>query len=249
VKNNLEKILLVPDTHSPYEDKKAWKLLLKVAESFKPKHLIIEGDFADCYGISDFNKDPNRMLKFDWEAEETVKRLKEIKEASGASNLQFIEGNHEDRLRRYLQKNAPELYNFISVPKIFKLDEMGYKFTPYKETYKLGKLNVTHDAGNAGKTAHYQALDVYQHNIVIGHTHRIGYTVQGSASNERHVGAMFGWLGDVEQVDYMHKVKAKKEWSLGFGIGYLDKTTGNVYLVPVPIVNYSVVIEGVLFKV
>jgi hypothetical protein len=60
---------------------------------------------------------------------------------------------------------------------------------------------------------------------------------------------MFGWLGNVDEVDYMHRVKAKKEWSLGFGIGYLDKSTGVVYVQPVPIVNYTAVVEGVLYKI
>ena len=55
---------------------------------------------------------------------------------------------------------------------------------------------------------------------------------------------MFGWLGDVEEIDYMNQVKARKEWSLGFGLGYLDTKTGVVYLVPVPIINGTVLIEG-----
>jgi hypothetical protein len=91
-------------------------------------------------------------------------------------------------------------------------------------------------------------MDAFQHNIVIGHTHRLGYAVEGNAQGERHVTAMFGWLGDVEQIDYMHRVKAIKDWSLGFGIGYLEPKTGTVYLVPIPIVNYTCVVEGKLYS-
>ena len=247
MKNDLEVVLLIPDTHIPYHDKRAFNLLLKVGGVLKPKHVIVGGDFIDNYTVSSHSKDPTRALKLEEEVNETKKALDQLK-ALGAKNNVFIGGNHEDRLERYLMDKAPELYNFVSTEKILDLKQKGFKYIPYKQTYKLGKLNITHDAGNAGLYAHYKALETYQHNIVINHTHRIGYFVEGNSSGERHVAAMFGWLGDVNQVDYMHKVKAMKTWSLGFGLGYLDKKTGNVYLVPVPIVNYTVMIEGKLIR-
>jgi predicted phosphodiesterase len=241
--NKLEKILFIPDCHVPYHDKDAFNLMLKAGKAFKPDHAIILGDFADFYGVSSHSKDPNRALKLKEEIESTKEALDLIVNL-GAKNNVFVSGNHEDRLERYLRDKAPELFNFISIPKILELKEKGFKYTPYKQAYKIGKLNVTHDTGVAGRFAHYKALDTFQHNIIIGHTHRIGYAVEGDAQGQRHLGAMFGWLGDVNEIDYMHQVKARKEWSLGFGIGYLDTKTGVVYLNPVPIINGTVLIEG-----
>jgi hypothetical protein len=80
-----------------------------------------------------------------------------------------------------------------------------------------------------------------------GNTHRISYMVEGNAKGESHVGASFGWLGDVTKTDYMHKVKANRDWALGFGIGYL-RPDGIVHIVPVPIIKYSCIIEGELIK-
>lgn len=243
----LEKILIIPDTHFPYEDKAAWALMLKAGKLFKPDHCIIMGDFIDCYAVSSHSKRPDRALALKKEVDATKAGLAQVK-SLGARNNVFISGNHEDRLERYLKDHAPELFEFISIPKILELRENGFKYVPYKHSYRLGKLNLTHDCGNAGRYAHYKSLDTFQHNIVIGHTHRLGYAVEGNASGDRHVTAMFGWLGDVKEVDYMHQVKAIKDWSLGFGLGYLDRATGNVYLQPVPIVNNSVLIEGNLVK-
>ena len=245
--NKLEKILFIPDCHIPYEDKRAYELMLKVARDLKPDHLIILGDFADFYGVSSHSKDPNRMLKFDKEVEATKRRLEELKKLK-AKNMVFVAGNHENRLERYLMDKAPELYNMVTIPELFKLKEFGFKYVPYKNDYKLGKLYVTHDCGNAGRFAHNKALDTYQHNIIIGHTHRLGYSVEGNADGERHLGAMFGWLGDVREVDYMHRVKAARDWALGFGMGYLDKSTGYIYVTPIPIVDYSVVVNGKLYR-
>ena len=244
-KNVLEKILIVPDCHHPYVDKNAWDLMLKSAKIFKPQHIVILGDFADFYGVSSHSKKPDRALKLKEEIESTKVALDQII-ALGAKNNVFIAGNHEDRLIRYLQDRAPELFDFISIPKILELKEKGFKYVPYKESYKLGKMNFTHDTGNAGKFAHYKALETFAHNVIIGHTHRVGFCVEGNAYGERHVAAQFGWLGDVEEIDYMHKVKAKKDWSLGFGLGHLDTKTGNVFLTPTPIVSGTCLIEGKL---
>lgn len=242
----LEKILFIPDCHVPYHDKEAFALMLKVGKHFKPDHTIILGDFADFYGVSSHSKDPTRSLKLKEEMEETKKALDQVAALKAKNNV-FVSGNHEDRLERYLRDRAPELFNFISIPKIMELEEKGFTYVPYKRAYKIGKLNVTHDTGVAGRYAHYKALDTFQHNIIIGHTHRIGYAVEGDAQGQRHITAHFGWLGDVEEIDYMNQVKAKKEWSLGFGVGYLNPKNGIVYIVPVPIVNYTCLLEGKLY--
>jgi predicted phosphodiesterase len=244
-KSKLEKILFIPDSHIPYEDKPAFNLMLKAGAVFRPDHTIILGDFADFYGVSSHSKDPNRALKLKDEIDATKVALDKVL-ALGAKNNVFVSGNHEDRLERYLRDKAPELFNFITIPQVLGLKEKGFKYTAYKQTYKIGKLNVTHDCGKAGRDAHMKSLDTFQHNVVIGHTHRLGYIVEGNAQGERHVSAMFGWLGDVEEIDYMHRVQAVKSWSLGFGIGYLDTETGVVYLIPVPIINGTCLIEGKL---
>lgn len=243
----VEKILFIPDTHVPYHDKRAFDLVMKVGEMFKPDHVIILGDFIDMYTVSSHSKDPNRALKLEFELNEAKKELKRVK-GLGAKNNVFVSGNHEDRLTRYLQDKAPELFNIISIPHLLGLDKMGFEYIPYKQHYKLGKLYITHDCGNAGRQAAFKALETFQHNVVIGHTHRLNYIVEGNASGEAHLGAMFGWLGDEKEADYMHRIKASRDWAKGFGIGYLEPSTGFTYVVPVPIVNYSVVVEGKLIR-
>jgi predicted phosphodiesterase len=247
-KNRLEKIFLIPDCHIPYEDKKAFELMLKVLRDFQPDHLIILGDFMDMYSVSSHSKDPNRALKLKEEIDQARFRLKQIADVKIKHKI-FIEGNHEDRLSRYLQDKAPELFNLVQIPALLDLDKLGFDFVPYKTSYKLGKLHLTHDCGNAGRFAHYKALDTFQKNVIIGHTHRLGYTVDGNAEGERHLGAMLGWLGDWSKVDYMHRVKVARDWCLGFGIGFIEPKTKCVYITPVPIVENTVCVNGKLFKV
>lgn len=80
-----------------------------------------------------------------------------------------------------------------------------------------------------------------------GNTHRMEFTVRGKAEGAGQVGAMFGWLGDFDSIDYMHRMKAKREWVHGFGIGFMEPS-GIVHLQPVPIVNGKCVVMGELVQ-
>lgn len=242
----LERILFVPDCHFPYHDKNAWALMLKAARKFRPDTIVTLGDFVDFYAVSSHDKDPNRRRNLEWEVEQANGGLNDL-DKLGAKRKYYVSGNHEDRLERYLMQKAPELFNMVRIPGLLKLAERGWKYVPYRRDVQVGKVYITHDTGTAGANAHQQSLATYQGNVVIGHTHRIGYAVVGNARGKPHVGAMFGWLGDFDSVDYMHRVKAARDWAHGFGIGYLEPS-GVIHLRPVPIVDKAVVIEGELVK-
>jgi hypothetical protein len=221
--------------------------MLKVGKAIKPIHLWCIGDLADFYTVSAHSKDPARKQFLIDEVADVNKGLDELDEL-GAEDKVFVEGNHCDRLRRYLEEKAPELFGLMSTPGLFRLKERGWHFVPYKRDVKRGKLHLTHDVGNCGRYATFRALDTYQHSVVTGHTHRLCYVVEGNATGEQKLSAQFGWLGDVNTIGYMHRVKALKDWALGFGIGHLDPKTGFTYLQPIPIVEYSCVVNGKLYS-
>lgn len=242
----LEPILFVPDCHHPYADKRAWELMLKAAKDLKPKHIVIIGDFLDFYSVSSHSKDPQRAGKLGWEVSIGLDALDQL-DKLGATNKCFVAGNHCDRLTRYLQDKAPELDEFVSVPKMLELKQRKWKYVPYKSDTRLGKLWLTHDVGSAGRNAIFKAIDTYQHSTVTGHSHRMAYIVEGNATGEVKLAAAFGWLGDAKKVDYMQRQLVLTNWALGFGVGYLNPATGIVYTVPVPIVNYSCMVNGRLY--
>jgi hypothetical protein len=204
------------------------------------------GDFPDFYSVSSHSKSPNRALKLDEELATTNSMLDEL-DALKADVRIYLGGNHEDRLERYLRDKAPELHPLITIPSVLRLEERGWEYVPYKESTKVGAVHFTHDVGSAGKYNVYRAMDMFQSSVVTGHTHRLAYLVEGDAGGKPQVSAQFGWLGDVEQVDYLAKVQAKRNWALGFGIGYLNPESSLVYLVPVPIVEKTCVVNGVLY--
>ncbi len=240
-------MLIVPDTHIPYHDKRAWELMLKVGKAWKPHTIVHIGDLEDFYSVSSHSKDPSRSLHLKEEIDEVKKGLDDL-DALKAKRKVLVAGNHFDRLKRYLQDKAPELYTLIDQNQLYDLDTRGWEFVPYKESIKIGKVYFTHDTGQSGKYTTARALETFQHSVVIGHHHVIQMFVEGDATGRHRVGVQFGWLGDIKKVDYMHKVKAKRNWSLGFGIGYHDTESGMIFFQPCPIINYQVCVEGKVYK-
>src|SRR5512146_703742 len=244
----LERIFFLSDLHCPYHDRKALRLVLDVLKDFKPNILVSNGDFVDFFSVSRYSKDIRRALGLKEEIEKANLILDDLDALCPKARRIYLSGNHEDRLERYKQDRAPELLGVMKdVPEALRLKERGWEYVPYKDDIRIGKIWITHDVGAAGRYNVFKCLDTYQSSIVTGHTHRLAYVVEGDAAGGRKVSAQFGWLGDVDQIDYMHKVKARREWTTGCGYGYLDRQSGHVYLTPVPIVKGACVVEGKLY--
>lgn len=242
----LERILFVPDTHTPYHDVDAWALMLRAARAFGPTRIVVLGDLVDFFAISSHPKDPNRQRNLESEIQAGQDRLDELG-ALGALTKNYVAGNHEHRLSRYLTQAAPEIFNLLKFEEVLGLAARGWTYTPYRDHLTIGRLHVTHETGDAGMYAHVRARAAFASNAVIGHTHRMAMHYAGNAHGTSHVGAMFGWLGDAKATDYMHRIKAHA-WQLGFGLGYHDTASGVVHLQAVPIIDGACLVEGTLIR-
>lgn len=246
---SLQSVLVVPDTHAPFHDPVAWNLMLKAGEFLKPHILVHNGDLGDFFSVSKHSKAPSRRK--DWSLVEEAHSVNECLDeldSLGAKRKVITLGNHENRYDRYIADKAPELDGITSVADLYQLEQRDWECVPYMESLKIGQIFYTHDVGIAGRYAVHRSLDAFQHSVVTGHTHRFGLAVEGNAVGDSMVAASFGWLGDVDQMDYYHRTRARRDWSLGFGYGYLNPQTGVTSFVPVPIIKlktkYICVVEG-----
>lgn len=235
----MKKYILWPDTHVPYEDKKAVNLALRVADAFEPDGIVLKGDFQDAYPISDFPKKKRARIEDEIYA---GRKLLDRIEAIGAKTHDFEEGNHEARLPTYIAKNCPELSGII--PSLATLLGLHPKWTwhPYRSVMRLGKLHLSHDFGASGPTAHIKAMNDVWGNAAHGHTHHFGIQYKGSLSGKSHFGAALGCLADKNQVEYMNRAKCA-HWVQGLGLGYL-LPNGNFHLTLCPFVNGVAIVEG-----
>lgn len=246
---SLERILIIPDTHAPFHNKRSWNLMLKVAQDIKPDRIIHLGDMADFYAISFFKKNPLRIKKYRLVDEIAITNACfDDLDSLGAKYKHFISGNHEARWDRHLLEHSPELIDLpgMTIPDLFRLKSRGWSFTPYKKELRIGKIYYNHDLDKCGATAHISARGEYQSNSVIAHTHHMGLSYRGNARGEVHVGGVFGWLGDEAAIDYTHSVKAR-QWIQGFGVGLMEPN-GVTHLQACPIIKGSVVVSGKLYR-
>ena len=217
----LERLLLIPDTHSPYEDRRAWEAMLKFARAWKPHTIIHVGDLNDFYAISDHDRDPTRSSNVADEAKRTNERLDEMDDLGAVRKL-ITFGNHDFWLRRHINRRAPELAGLISLDSLLGFSERGWIQVDYKKHARVGNLHVTHEVGYAGSTAVRNSGKITGHNIAIGHCHRLGLEYFGTVLGERYVSASLGWLGDFEAAEYKSDVE-KAAWCHGFGTALMEK--------------------------
>jgi predicted phosphodiesterase len=239
----MKKLLIVPDTHAPYHDERAVRIVESVIDHWQPDIFVCLGDWVDNLALSGHT--PNKVHQGPNAGKEILAAATRLESLSrGIKERHFIMGNHETRLERYIAQKAPALDGMLDIADALCLQKWD-SVTPYNETLKLGKVHFTHDVGKAGQNAHRSAAASYMGSVVIGHTHRMAYEVVGRQAGPPIVATMFGWLGNSAAVDYLHRAEAKR-WPLGFGIGYMEPS-GVIHLQPVPIVNYKCVVEGRLY--
>lgn len=244
--DGLERILIVPDVHHPNHDEAAWGLMLRAAHIFKPDTVVVLGDFADAESLSAHPATEPGANDFQRELD-TVKLGLDQLDQLGAARKVYCQGNHETRLERYLMRAAPALFRMVRWQNLLELHRRGWEWVPYGKAVKIGHLSVTHDTGSAGMNAHRQAAVDVGGSAVIGHTHRLAYEVRGRFNGTPYVAAMFGWLGDQgKAASYIHEARAAASWAHGFGVGYMETSSGVVHLQPVPIVHGRCVVGGQL---
>lgn len=241
----LKRVLFVPDAHTPFHDKRALEglVIAKILPAFQWDTICILGDFWDNYSISHHLKTPTREQSWKRESEVGKNLLRHIGDTPARRYI-LVLGNHEKWLEKLLADKVPALYEAV-MDKTHTPE--GWEVVEYMESTTIGKLHITHDLGYSGMQSAQQSLTACGDNIIIGHNHNMTYVVRGNAKGECHVGASFGWLGDYRRIDYRHRMRARRDWVLGFGVGYL-RPNGIVHVCPIPIINYSCVVEGRLFQ-
>lgn len=218
--------------------------MLKVGRALRPDRVVFLGDVIDAYCLSAHGGralDRSQFLKDEIDAANL--RLDEVQKL-GAKRVDFLEGNHSVRASRYISDKAPELFGLVTIPKLLRIAERGWFWTPYRKSLKVGSMNFIHDCGYSGKDAGARSRDVFGGNVCQGHNHAMAVSYAGTLKGKVHVGASVGWLGDPSKIDYMNQANVAKNWIHGVGVAYHDTGTGIVYLSEVPFINGTALVGG-----
>jgi hypothetical protein len=164
------------DSHVPFHDAALVSYIIDQAKRRGVNVLVLGGDFADCYAISRFTRDPGRTSA-KTELETVARALESIRRHLGdAVEIWYLEGNHELRYHRWLIEKGAELYGLIpNFAEQVGLSKLGIKWVDGRDGLNLGGLYIEHGhhipSGGQVDPARLSGLKI-MHNSMSGHIHR-----------------------------------------------------------------------------
>lgn len=241
----LVKRLFVPDCHVPYHDVKAFETMLEIARDFKPDEIVVLGDFFDAYSVSFHSKDPKKMVAtLEHELELSRPEIAKLQKVNPRARMVFLCGNHEDRIRRYVNHHAPMLARSLGIEDTLKLPH-GTIFLPYgqRNRYFMGKLLATHGTLFNQHVAQGM-IRKYGTSVIFGHTHRLQEFNVVNVHGDRLKGITCGWLGDITHAG--EYVLDMADWVHAFALSY-HFPNGNFVMQTVEIVAGRAVFDGRIY--
>lgn len=245
----IKKALIVPDLHIPFHDRKALKLMLKVASSIGVDEVVLLGDVVDFYSVSQFGKDPRVSTLLTEEISAARAFLDELDSLFPSAKKVYLSGNHEQRLENYLIDKAPGLFGLTEVRFLFGLNQRPlWTYVPFgrAQGYRVlgSELYAFHRPKASTPKQHISRVFV---SSLYGDIHKIE-SAHAVTLDGRHLLAHCpGWLGDVSSrvFDYMPSVP---QWQLGFAVVYLDTSTSLFHVEQFEIKNHSTILHGKIIK-
>lgn len=175
------KILVIGDAHITEKDNlNRFKAMQKVIKKYKPNKILIIGDFLTLDCLSAWDKNKKKIMegkRFKNEIDKGNEALDLIQEVHKGEII-YLEGNHEDRLERYLDVQ-PTFDGVVNIDLQLKLKDRKITWIRYKAFYTINGISFTHIpiAGNGrpigGMNMTKKALQMFNNSIVFGHTHSL----------------------------------------------------------------------------
>lgn len=203
--------LVLPDLHFPHDDPEAWQPILEYAQSERWDFGLLLGDLMDVETLSDFNSKKPGLLegksyRRECDATNTFLDLwsHAVRKRNRAVRLSLIQGNHEERVDRYLDR-YPMLRGTLDVPVVLNLKARGVQWVEHwrkGHQVRLGKATFIHGHSTTQNHAAKMVRD-YGANVFCGHTHDVQeFSIRRQAKRDSIKGKSLGCLCRFEQ-DYM----------------------------------------------
>lgn len=203
--------IVVGDEHvGPGQNLRRATWLRRFIADVNPSRVVHIGDFGTFDSLSGWDKDKRKKMEGrrfakDVAALKQYVHLMEPNAFDSPYETILLEGNHEDRIARYLDTNPVMEGQLDYATQIGIKDQ--WKILPYRRYYKHAGISFTHipimENGKpvAGKYATGKALEVCRDSIVFGHTHRLDYTAvhrhgQPHLQEALNVGCYFEHIDD-----------------------------------------------------
>lgn len=214
--------VILNDTHNPFQDQRALKEVELFLGDLQPGLLIYAGDLCDFYGLSKFDKNPARANKLQKDLDSTKAMIKRQRLLLPNTRMIEEDGNHDDRLRRYLWSGAPALASLdcLTIEGLYGLADNGVEHVNYEEGINInGIFNVLHGdlvRAHSGYTAKGM-YDKHGGCGIHGHTHRGGTYLRRDRSGT------YGWWENYCLCSLDPDWIKNPNWQQGFSLVHFTK--------------------------
>ena len=168
---------VISDLHIPYHDNAAIKLACSYLKDRGIDQLVILGDFVDFYSIS--RHDKTRPLNNDLSAEIDAGKqgLGWLREQFPNIPIKWKEGNHDDRVMRWVNSKVPELSNLavLTMDSLFDLKQLGIEYIQPSNHLTIEDLYLVHGHEVLRSGGATPAIKLYKKtgvSTMCGHFHR-----------------------------------------------------------------------------
>lgn len=243
----MEIAICLSDLHYPYHCPKYISIATQLIKALKPDHVIQLGDALDAASISTYLQHPATKSNLIHEIElynEQLDRWQKIMKKG--SSFHQLEGNHCERLTRYISRNCRDIHEFVKpIPELLKLKERsiesGVRFIwhPLK-FWNHCKIHdvVFHHGTYFDKNIATSNLQRYGVKFIQGHSHRYAHASDGKVWS-----VSLGHGSIAEKTSHIH---APNTWQQAIGVVTFIKGKG--HFEPMLINNGEGVFRGKLYK-
>ena len=183
-------ILVLSDIHLPFHDLPSLTAAIEYGEARQPDVILLNGDILDCYDISRFMKEQDRPTITD-EIAMGIEFLELLRQAFPAARIIYKLGNHEERMRHYILKNAPQFGNLkaLEFESLLQFERFGIERVN-REIIKAGKLNILHghEMGESVFSPVNPARGYFlkaKANTLVGHYHQSSHHSEGDLNGNK----------------------------------------------------------------
>lgn len=169
---------VLSDVHVPYHSEQALAAAVDYLREREPAGLVLNGDIADFYAISRFQKNPAKR-NFRSELEQVRQFLAWIRQEFPDIPMVYKAGNHEERWRHWLWQHAPEVADGpeMGLTAWLHLDRHDIELVEDGRPIMVGRLPILHGhekgAGFAAPVNQARGAFLRLHHTVLeGHGHR-----------------------------------------------------------------------------
>lgn len=195
-----KRALLLFDVHIPFHIRRAVEVAVEAGKRDAVDTVILGGDALDFHSVSRYDHDGSK-LTYQQEIEYARQFMAYLREQFPKARIVFKEGNHEERLNKYILARAPALFGLenCTLASLIGLSAVGAELVTDQRVIHLGKLRVIHGheyggGVNAPVNAARWLMLRAKRSAVMGHLHQTSVQPDTDIDGELRIAWSVGCL-------------------------------------------------------